>query len=144
MTSLEKSAGAIIICTTTTPPQVLTIEYTNGKSGFPKGHILPGETVEQAAHREIKEETGLEDLTFIKCLGTIHRQPKTISGKSLSKDIVMFLSLVDVYQHQKAKEKCNWQPIDRIADSLNYREDRDFFNKVIESIKNSIETTEEA
>lgn len=46
-----------------------------GLNGFvlPKGHVEPGESLEQAATREIAEEAGLSQLTLIAPLGTKER-----------------------------------------------------------------------
>jgi ADP-ribose pyrophosphatase YjhB (NUDIX family) len=46
-----------------------------GLHGFvlPKGHVEPGESIEQAATREIAEEAGLSELTLIAPLGTEER-----------------------------------------------------------------------
>lgn len=40
---------------------------------LPKGHLEPGENLEQAARREIAEEAGFDDLTLIKDLGMAER-----------------------------------------------------------------------
>ncbi|MDI6740688.1 MAG: NUDIX domain-containing protein [Candidatus Edwardsbacteria bacterium] len=40
---------------------------------LPKGHIEPGETLEQAAIREISEESGITALTLIATLGVSQR-----------------------------------------------------------------------
>ena len=40
---------------------------------IPKGGVEAGETVEQAARREIEEEAGLQDLTLLEILGTCER-----------------------------------------------------------------------
>ncbi|MBU2220800.1 NUDIX domain-containing protein, partial [Patescibacteria group bacterium] len=40
---------------------------------FPKGKIDPGETDEEAARREIEEETGLTNLEYIDDLGSYER-----------------------------------------------------------------------
>jgi 8-oxo-dGTP pyrophosphatase MutT (NUDIX family) len=38
---------------------------------LPKGHIEPGETVEQAAIREVQEETGYADVAIVADLGSL-------------------------------------------------------------------------
>jgi len=40
--------------------RVLLIRDRNGFWVFPKGHVDPGETPEEAAVREVREETGIE------------------------------------------------------------------------------------
>ena len=58
----EKSCGAIIIHKASeTNYKVLLVKNHNGRYwSFPKGHIEKGETEQQTAIREIKEETGLD------------------------------------------------------------------------------------
>ena len=56
----EISAGAIIYTPVGNEPYYLLIKDFHGNFGFPKGHLEKGETVEQAAVREIKEETGID------------------------------------------------------------------------------------
>lgn len=58
----EKSCGAIIIHKANENNyKVLLVKNHNGRYwSFPKGHVEKGETEEQTAIREIKEETGLD------------------------------------------------------------------------------------
>ena len=62
----EKSGGAIIIYKASeTSYLTLLVKNHNGRNySFPKGHVEKGETEEETAVREIKEETGL-DVTII-------------------------------------------------------------------------------
>jgi len=61
----EKSAGAIIFRIVNGVPHYLLLHYPSGHWEFAKGHIEEGESVEEAAFREIKEETGIIDLKII-------------------------------------------------------------------------------
>jgi 8-oxo-dGTP pyrophosphatase MutT (NUDIX family) len=51
---------------------VIVQQHTNSWS-FPKGHTEEGETLLQTALREIEEETGLTELTFVQELGSYER-----------------------------------------------------------------------
>jgi len=62
----EKSAGAIIFYKEKDGIiKYLLLKYRAAHWNFPKGLIEKGEKLEQAALREVKEETGLENLEFI-------------------------------------------------------------------------------
>lgn len=56
----ETSCGAIIYTIINNAPHYVLVESLGGAWGFPKGHTEPGETEEQTALREIREEVGLE------------------------------------------------------------------------------------
>ncbi len=56
----EISAGAIVHTKIQGQILYLIIKDFHGNFGFPKGHLEKGETEEEAAIREIKEETGID------------------------------------------------------------------------------------
>ena len=57
----EKSCGAIVIYKQGDRCKILLVRNHNGRNySFPKGHVELGETEEETAIREVKEETGLD------------------------------------------------------------------------------------
>ncbi|MBR1730825.1 MAG: NUDIX domain-containing protein [Ruminococcus sp.] len=57
----EKSCGGIVFYKGKTSTRILLVKNNNGRYwSFPKGHIEIGETEEETAIREIKEETSLD------------------------------------------------------------------------------------
>lgn len=57
----EKSCGAIVIHKNGDRCKILLVRNHNGKNySFPKGHVELGESEEETAIREVKEETGLD------------------------------------------------------------------------------------
>jgi len=68
---VERSAGGVVVRVIEDLPHVLLIRDPYKKWGLPKGHIEEGENDEEAALREVKEETGLSDLLLGPDLGEI-------------------------------------------------------------------------
>ena len=60
----EVSSGGVVFRRLADGPKYLLILDGHGNWGFPKGHEETGESAEQAARREIQEETGLTALTL--------------------------------------------------------------------------------
>lgn len=59
---------------------------------LPKGHVEEGESLEQAALREIYEETGLDNVQLIQHLGTILRESMKKNGDVEQKTIHFYLA----------------------------------------------------
>ena len=59
-THFETSCGAVVFTRTEAGILYLLVRSPDGYWGFPKGHMAPGETEEQTARREIREETGVD------------------------------------------------------------------------------------
>ena len=86
------SAGAIILREIAGELKLALAHHKDSAKEWvlPKGHVDPGESVEQAALREIHEETGLTSVQLIKHLGTIVRQSKRSNGDVEDKTIHYF------------------------------------------------------
>ena len=61
----ETSAGAVIFRKEDNQIYYLLLHYKSGHWDFPKGHIEEGEKEDETVKREIKEETGIEDVKII-------------------------------------------------------------------------------
>jgi len=59
---------------------------------FPKGNIEKGESEEETARREVKEETGLEDLKFIEGFKEKISYFYRREGEIVSKEVLYFLA----------------------------------------------------
>lgn len=79
----EKSCGAVIY----TDNKFLLIKHNSGHWAFPKGHVENGETEEETALREIKEETNLNVTLDTSFRYVITYSPK----KNVMKDVVYFI-----------------------------------------------------
>lgn len=68
---MERSAGGVVLRPRADGVRVLLILDPYGRWGLPKGHVEEGETLEDAALREVREETGLEEVELGRTVDTI-------------------------------------------------------------------------
>ena len=86
----ETSAGGVVVLRTNGSLRYLLIRDSYRNWGFPKGHLERGETAERAAEREVREETGLRDVTVRAVLDTIDWTFRT-RGHTIHKTCHFFL-----------------------------------------------------
>ena len=93
-TRTATSAGAIILHEVKGKLKIALAQHARATKSWvlPKGHVEAGETIEQAALREIYEETGLDNVQLIKHLGTIMRESTKSNGDVEQKTIHLFLA----------------------------------------------------
>ena len=84
----EKSCGAVVYTTKNGEIEYLLVQMMGGHYSFPKGHVENGESEEQTALREIKEETDLDV-----SLDTAFRQSVVYSPYAdCEKEVVYFVA----------------------------------------------------
>jgi 8-oxo-dGTP pyrophosphatase MutT (NUDIX family) len=88
------SAGAIILREVEGKLKVALAHHPRRTKSWvlPKGHVEEGESLEQAALREIYEEVGLDNVQLIKHLGTITRESVKSNGDVEQKTIHFYLA----------------------------------------------------
>ncbi len=88
------SAGAIILREVEGKLKIALAQHQRAIKTWvlPKGHVEEGESVEEAALREIYEETGLDNVRLIKHLGTIMRESVKSNGDVEQKTIHFYLA----------------------------------------------------
>lgn len=98
----EKSCGAVVYRRHEGKTEILLIRHVNGGHwAFPKGHVEKGETEEETALREIREETGLK----VK-LDTGFRESVRYSPKpGVMKDVIYFAAKAKKTKNAKRQEE---------------------------------------
>ncbi len=117
----EKSCGAVVIKEEQDGLKFLIIKQHDENWHFPKGHVEEGETEEQTAIREIKEETNIDVE-----LDTNFRKVITYSPKEgVLKDVVFFIGKAisfDLKIDPKELLDAKWVNPDEVKDYLNYQD----------------------
>lgn len=115
--------------------EVLITNRSNTSWSLPKGHIEDGESAREASVREIWEETGVNDLVFVRDLGSYDRYRTSLDGgddPSELKTIHMFLyttpqmelAPMDSDVHPEAV----WVSREKVSELLTHKKDKEFFD----------------
>lgn len=98
---------------------------------LPKGHVEPGESPEQAAKREVREEGGVE-AELIEPVGDV-RYWYSREGRSIPKRVSFYLFRYisgDVADHDDEIEEARWIDLHQASGSLSYSGEREMVARV--------------
>ncbi|MBI2129874.1 NUDIX domain-containing protein [Candidatus Woesearchaeota archaeon] len=86
----ETSAGAVVF-RKDGETKYLLLQYRAGHWDFPKGNIEKGEEEKETAAREIKEETGIAEISFAEGFKERIKYFYRREGRLISKEVVFYL-----------------------------------------------------
>ena len=125
---IERSAGGVVVRPLAGSWHALLIKDPYGKWSLPKGHIEGGESLREAAVREVEEETGIRpeavgpkiatvDWTFRQGVETIHKYCTFFLMRSRNGEAVP--------QSEEGITACMWLPVRDAAARIRYRDTRE-------------------
>ncbi|HAZ15583.1 MAG: hypothetical protein A2Y28_03445 [Chlamydiae bacterium GWC2_50_10] len=105
--------------------------------GFPKGHKKEGESSEQAASRELYEETGLRIEKFLLKESLSEQYVFLRSGERILKRVFYFPAVVNTAFLLQKEEilKGVWMPFSRAMETLTFPEGRALFKEVLHELR---------
>ena len=122
----EFSAGGVVLRNLRGRPHVAVVRVRDDILALPKGHPEKGESSQDAALREVREETGLE-ATPVEKLGDI-KYWYARDGDRVMKSVSFFLfhyrsgRLAD---HDHEVEEALWIPLDEAPERLAYKSEKE-------------------
>ena len=134
----EFSAGGVVVRRFRGRPFMAAVEVRRRGErllSLPKGHPSGGETTEEAALREVREETGL-DAEILEKLGDV-RYWYQLRGERVLKVVSFFLCRWrsgSVENHDSEVEAALWLPLDEAPRRLAYSGEKDMARRAIERV----------
>ncbi|MCL5266448.1 MAG: NUDIX hydrolase [Chloroflexi bacterium] len=126
----EVSAGGVLL----DDGDIFLLHKPNGEWVMPKGHLESGETPEQAAVREVLEETGLTARIVAKVGETRYQFRVQPSGQVKRKRVHWFLMKVDnrKLDVEPTFEEGVFLPVEDALKTLTFENDKDIARKAVE------------
>ncbi|MFP4118316.1 MAG: bis(5'-nucleosyl)-tetraphosphatase [Candidatus Woesearchaeota archaeon] len=133
----EKSCGAIIFRKEDDNILFLLVRYVNEPDywGLVKGHVEDDETEVDTAIREIREETGIEEFSFLDCFRETERySPK----EGIVKDVVFFLAETEDSEVTLEREELDdfaWLKLEDALKRLKFRSNKEILKRAYDRIE---------
>lgn len=128
----ETSAGGVVYRVEDGRPRFLLIRDSYANWGFPKGHLEQGERAEDAALREVREETGIAQLELRGAIDTIDWYFR-FRGRLIHKACHFFLMETaqrdTAPQHAEGITACQWCGYDEACEAISYANAREVLRR---------------
>jgi 8-oxo-dGTP pyrophosphatase MutT (NUDIX family) len=129
----EFSAGGVVVRRFQGRPFAAAVAPRQGVLALPKGHPDGDETMQQAATREVREETGLEG-ELVEKLDDV-RYWYTRAGERVLKVVSFYLFRYRagrIADHDHEIEHVEWVPLEELPERLSYRGEKEVARKALE------------
>ena len=131
----EISAGGVVVRGDET---VVIVPRKPGPAGqrtlaLPKGHPDAGETMEDAATREVREETGIQG-RLLRRLGEVEYRYRRKNSKPRPKKVTFYLFEYlsgDVADHDHEVEEALWMPLEEARSALTFPGEREMVERAL-------------
>lgn len=127
---LEKSCGSIVLNNN----QVLLVKHNAGHWDFPKGHVEEGETLEETAIREVKEETNV----LIEVNSNYRYVTRYSPKENVLKDVIYFLGKPlsnDLKNQEEEVSEVKFVDIDQALSLIIYDNSKKILKKLLQDLK---------
>lgn len=120
---VEHSAGGVVFKENKNGPLYLVLISKRRIWEFPKGHLEPGEDTRMAAIREVREETGLNDLEVFDGFTFTINYEFFKNGNKVKKDVVYYLMKTNSQSVTISEEHIGymWLPYEKALDTLTHK-----------------------
>ncbi|MEM6334069.1 MAG: NUDIX domain-containing protein [Planctomycetota bacterium] len=127
--AVDRSGGAV---------RVLLVKHHAGHWAFPKGHAEAGETDEQAARRELEEETGVRVGALVSRDGEPVRLVERYvftdrKGRRVAKTVTFFVGEAEAAEARPQEEEIAelaWLTLDEAAERMTFEEGKRVVDEV--------------
>lgn len=105
--------------------EILLIQDAKNRWTIPKGHVEPGEEPRATAEREIREETGLQEMRVLSWLGKVnfrYRRTKTLVLMNMHIYLVQAQGNTNKFHTEDWMNGIKWFPAQQAIDAIEYED----------------------